>query len=662
MADGTIIIDTDIDASGIEDGMEEAIKGLKSGTSEMEQVGSDLGEAFSDGFNNEISNVPDAIQGQTDSIQQKLNSFSGSMTKLGGTLSLAVTAPLVGLGGKMVESASNLEENLNKIDVAFGTSSEKVKEWADTATESFGLSKNQALEATALFGDMATSMGIPQEEASNMSTSLAGLAGDLASFKNIDIGQAMTALNGVFTGETESLKTLGVVMTETNLEEFADDLGLVYKEMSQAEKVQLRYNYVMDKTANAQGDYSRTADGTANSMRTFEASAENLSSTLGQNLLPLITPIVQKLTELVNKFGELDPGMQKAIVSFGLIAAAIGPVLTVVGGITSAFGALSNIFSALNTTMGGIGLVIAGVSTAVSSFFSMWENGFSWLNEALMLIGIAIAAVGAVILGAPALVAGVVAAIVAVVATLAVAIKDNWDKITEVFNKFDTFLNDVFKKDFTEMFGPVLGEILNGFFANVENIWNSIKEVFNGIITFIEGVFEGDWKKAWEGVKDALKGVWDLIVSVVKTPINAIISLVNGLIGGIESGVNYIIEALNSVSFDIPEWVPKFGGEVFSLGIPEIELPRIPHLATGAVIPPNNSFLAVLGDQRRGVNIETPLDTMIDAFKQAIKEMGGVGNNGQMHVTVEIDGRVLGQTMVDLNNESKAITGRPLLT
>ena len=137
--------------------------------------------------------------------------LGSTVTKVGAGMTAGLTVPIAMFGKSAVNAASDMEENLNKVDVAFGKSADKVKAWADTATESFGLSKNQALEATSLFGDMATSMGLPQDAAADMSTSLAGLAGDLASFKNIDVEQAMTALNGVFTGETESLKTLGVV-------------------------------------------------------------------------------------------------------------------------------------------------------------------------------------------------------------------------------------------------------------------------------------------------------------------------------------------------------------------------------------------------------------------------------------------------------------------
>ncbi len=327
----------------------------------------------SSGFDKAIQSAEksaSSFEKKMESISSRAKSIGDKISGIGTSLTVGVTTPLAIAGKSMVDAASDFDENLNKISVAFGDNADEVKAWADTATQSFGLSMNQALEATSLFGDMATSMGISQGEAASMSTSLAGLAGDLASFKNIGIDQAMTALNGVFTGETESLKQLGIVMTETNLEEFAAKTGRVYSEMSQAEKVQLRYNYVMAMSKNAIGDYARTSDGTANSMRTFQASVENLAITLGQNLLPIVTPIIQKATEMVNAFAAADPQLQQLILKIAGIAAVAGPALLVVGKMVSVFGSVSGAIGLLGgkiAELGGMGKAISAVFTAITS-------------------------------------------------------------------------------------------------------------------------------------------------------------------------------------------------------------------------------------------------------------------------------------------------------
>ena len=166
------------------------------------------------------------------------------------------------------------------------------------------------------------------------------------------------------------------------------------------------------------------------------------------------------------------------------------------------------------------------------------------------------------------------------------------------------------------------------------------------MIEFITGVFTGDWEKAWNGICDIFKGIWDTIVGIAKTPINMVIDLINGMISGIISGLNAIIGMANKISWDIPDWVPIFGGQHFGFDIPEIDKSayKIPALATGAVIPPNREFLAVLGDQKQGTNIEAPLETMVQAFKMAMSE-SEKGSN--LPVILELDGRELGRTIVE---------------
>ena len=311
--------------------------------------------------------------------QKKLKDFGNSTKAIGKSMSIYVTAPITLAGGAAIKFASDFEESLNKVDVAFKNSSGEVRAFAKTALTNFGIAEGTALDMAALFGDMSTSMGLSTQEAANLSTSLVSLAGDLSSFKNMNIEEVTTALNGVFTGETESLKRLGIVMTEVNLQQFALEKGIKknIKNFTQAEKVQLRYNYVMSKTVNAQGDFVRTSGGAANQMRIFQESLKELGVQFGQVILPTFTKVVKKFNELLKEFRDLSPITKRFIVIMAGIAAAIGPALVAIGSMSTGIGILTASISALNVAAGGIAIAAAAFVYAadqIAPSLSTWEQ------------------------------------------------------------------------------------------------------------------------------------------------------------------------------------------------------------------------------------------------------------------------------------------------
>lgn len=300
-------------------------------------------------------------------VGSKLDKFNKKASALGKSLSTKLTLPLAIAGGAAIKLASDFQESLNKVDVAFGNSSNEVKDFAKTTLEQFGIAEGSALDMAALFGDMATSMGLSQKAAVGMSKQLVGLAGDLASFKNIDIEQATTALAGVFTGETESLKRLGIVMTEVNLQQFAMEKGLdkSVKKMTQAEKVALRYEFIMAKTVNAQGDFARTSEGAANQMRIFQESLKELGVSFGEVLLPAFTKMVNKLNDILKSLNNLSPEMKGFIVVIGGLAAAIGPLLLAIPTLTKSFRILTLAMKA--NPIIAVASALAAVATSIYS-------------------------------------------------------------------------------------------------------------------------------------------------------------------------------------------------------------------------------------------------------------------------------------------------------
>lgn len=195
------------------------------------------------------------------------------------------------------------------------------------------------------------------------------------------------------------------------------------------------------------------------------------------------------------------------------------------------------------------------------------------------------------------------------------------DEIQAMLQKIDDFLQGVFATDWTTIFGPVLGEALNTFFANVKNIWDGIKKVFDGIIDFIRGVFTGDWQRAWDGVKQIFGGIWDSFTALAKAPINAIIGLINGLIGAINSAIN----GLNRLKIDVPDWVPGIGGKKFGFNIPNI--PNIPYLAKGGIL---SSGSAIVGEA--GPELLTMMGTR--AMVQPLTSQTRETNLGGVSITV----------------------------
>jgi len=262
--------------------------------------------------------------------QKGLDDFSKKAKNIGGKMSLFITAPVAAAGGAAIKLASDYQESLNKVDVSFKNTSGEVKAFAKTTLKNFGIAEGSALDMAALFGDMGTSMGLTTSQAAKMSTSLVGLAGDLSSFKNItDLGELQTSLGSIFTGDTESLKKLGIVMTEANLQQFALSQGIKknIKDFDQAEKTLLRYEYVMAMSANAHGDFVRTGGGAANQARQLQESIKELGTQFGDIMLPTFTKVVTKLNEIVQSIRELPKQTKEIIIAFGAIAASIGPLL-----------------------------------------------------------------------------------------------------------------------------------------------------------------------------------------------------------------------------------------------------------------------------------------------------------------------------------------------
>ena len=237
-------------------------------------------------------------------FEKQMSGITNLAKKAGVALASAFAVKkLVDFGKSCIELGSDLAEVQNVVDVTFPSMTAQVDSFAKNAAASFGLSETMAKRFTGTFGAMAKAFGFSEKQAYDMSTTLTGLAGDVASFYNISQDEAYTKLKSVFTGETETLKDLGVVMTQNALDAYAmaNGWGKTTQAMSEAEKVALRYQFVQDQLSAATGDFVRTSDSWANQVRVLKLQFDSLKATLGQGLINILTPVLKVLNQLLAK-------------------------------------------------------------------------------------------------------------------------------------------------------------------------------------------------------------------------------------------------------------------------------------------------------------------------------------------------------------------------
>ena len=275
-------------------------------------------------------------------FDRQLKGIQTTAKKAGAAIAAAFAVKkLVDFSAQCIKLGSDLQEVQNVVDVTFPSMSKQVNEFAKNAISQFGLSETMAKRFTGTFGAMAKSFGFNEQAAYEMSTALTGLAGDVASFYNISQDEAYTKLKSVFTGETESLKDLGVVMTQAALDQYAlaNGYGKTTAAMSEAEKVALRYNFVQQQLTAAAGDFVRTSDSWANQVRVLNLQFSSLKATIGQGLINVFTPVLKVINSVIAKLQSL----------------------------ADAFLAVTNLFSGKKQKTSGMGQVVQDASEAAGA-------------------------------------------------------------------------------------------------------------------------------------------------------------------------------------------------------------------------------------------------------------------------------------------------------
>lgn len=330
-ADGSVIINTMINTAGI-------TRGLGKVTGSMKKAGGTVGKQIVH------------MQDQFDGLGQKISGV-GKMI-----LAAFSVSALIDFGKEAIELGSDLEEVQNVVDSVFTSMSKQVDEFAQGAAKAYGLSETMAKRYTGTLGSMAKAFHFNEQEAFEMATTLTGLVGDVASFYNLDQDVAFSKMKSVFTGETESLKELGIVMTQTALDEYAlaNGFGKTTSAMTEQEKVALRYHFVLDQLSTASGDFAKTSDGWANQVRILKLQVDSLKASIGQGLINLFTPVLKVINTIIGKlatlanafkaFTELITG-KKSTGSTDATSAGLGDIATAADG---AADSTSNLADATN--------------------------------------------------------------------------------------------------------------------------------------------------------------------------------------------------------------------------------------------------------------------------------------------------------------------------
>ena len=309
------------------------------------------------------------------------STVSTAATKIAKAIGSAfVVKQVIEFGKAAIGVASDLNEVQNVVDTTFGTDGAiKINEWARNAAESFGESELQAKQFTSTLGAMFKSMGVGQADMEEMSMSLAGLAGDMASFYNLDPTEAFEKLRSGISGETEPLKQLGINMSVANLEAFALSEGITkaYTSMTQAEQATLRYQYIMSATADAQGDFANTSDSLANQQRILQLEIQTLAAEIGQDLMPIAQEILTIARDGIQWISENKDALEGLAAAAGVAATAYGVWRATlkaeelydatVNGIKNMTAALSGAEAAggLTTALSGAGTAASGMGTTL---------------------------------------------------------------------------------------------------------------------------------------------------------------------------------------------------------------------------------------------------------------------------------------------------------
>jgi phage-related protein len=466
--------------------------------------------------------------------------------KKAATAFAAISVGAIAIGKSAVDAASDLGENLSKVNVVFGDAADAVIDFSKKAATAFGQSQNQALQAAGNLGIFGKAAGLTGDDLSGFTTELVGLASDMASFSNTTPQEAIDALGAALRGESEPIRKYGVLLDDASMRAKAMEMGIYDGNgaLTAQQKILAANALIFEQTTDAQGDFARTSDGLANQQRILAARFENLKTVLGRALVPIALKIVSAFGALIDK---AQPLVERLIPKlrdlFGQLADKLKPVV-------------SAIRDALAPILEKVGDWMKRNTGTIKVFFGL-------IAGATVIAGVVgLAAAFAALFNPITLIIGAVAAVAA--------------GLYYAYQQSETFRNavDAVGKFFTESLVPAFQDAFeaisnivtvavdliqaywatfgDSILAHIKNVFEGIKTVFQGAFQFVKGVFDvfigvftGDWGRAWEGIKqifggalETLKGGARLAVApivfsfnLIKDGIGAALGLVKDVVG-----------------------------------------------------------------------------------------------------------------------------------
>jgi len=504
------------------------------------------------------SRLNSTLKGVESSTLAKVNDISKKVALAFGAVAIGAAIGVGKFLASTIEPASNLNETISKTNIVFGTSATKILKWGKTAAQSLGMSENSALAAAGTYGNLFRAMNIGEEASANMSQGLVNLAGDLASFNNMDPTEVLDKLRAGLSGETEPLKSLGVNINEALLKEKAFELGLWdgVGALDASAKAQASYALIMEQTTLAQGDFARTSGGLANQQRILKAKFEDLKATIGTALLPVVTGLVSRFNEWISR-PETIAFIEKITAKIGKVSDAIDWLL----GRLSSGDSLFTLFEDGSSILGsfferlgmgeeqaeGLAQKIITVKNAISGWINetlipfVQQHGpeikaaFTGIGAALVAAGIVsiVTSIGAAIaaIGAPVL------ALIAVAALLGAAWAGNWGGIRDKTAAVMAFIQGAIAGGM-----QFINDLVNGRLGLLSLIfmtaWMNIRLIFAAF----QAAFNGDWHKFGELLRQAWNNAWNLIKLVFSTAM-----------ANIKTGVSTGVQAVKSF-FTNTDW------------------------------------------------------------------------------------------------------------